>query len=101
MYRAISPSVLRTWVEEASNQIDTFSITISRGVLRTKTMYEVEFSGAFERLEGQVGLLQDFDLIKDVPDVKVVFGVHDTPTGFMSWDYKHDLMERVDDGECE
>lgn len=101
LYRAYSPRDLRQFVIEASDSVDTFSITIRNGVLRTRSMYREDIFGAFERLDGQASLLTDFGITKWLPDVTAVFGVHDTPTGFLGWDHRQDLMERIEDNECE
>ncbi len=101
LYRALSPRDLRQAIDEASDSIDTFTITIHRGALRTRSMYRDDIFGAFERLDGQATLLTEFGITKWLPDVKVVFGVHDTPTGFLGWDHRQDLMERIEDDECE
>jgi hypothetical protein len=100
IYRSLSPSRLRSAITHASTLPDTFTISVVSGRLRTRSTYSPDLSGAFERLDGQVSLLKDFGIDKWLEDVQVVFGIHDTPTGFIAWDLRRELMDRVEDREC-
>jgi hypothetical protein len=53
------------------------------------------------RQNGQVELMQDFGIDTWLPDFKAVFGIHDTPTGFISWEHRRELMDLVEAGECQ
>lgn len=102
IFRALSPSDLSKRITKASRIPDTFQITISNGEIYNKTTLArpgVGFEGVAERVAAQLELITDFGIQKWLPDMRVVYGLHDTPQGFISYDHKRDLVERYEDGE--
>jgi hypothetical protein len=102
IYRAIRPSDLRKALNKAQDSRDTFTIVVQDGVISTNRTYEERnVQGGTQRQSGQVQLMQEFGIEKWLPNLKAVFGIHDTPTGFISWEYRRELIDLVDAGECE
>lgn len=97
IFRALSPRELAKRIEKAARQQDTFEITIIDGEISNRTTGAL-FDGAVDRVAGQVDLLNDFD-IDWIPDMKAVYGLHDTPQGFIGWELRRDLIDRYEDGE--
>ena len=102
LFRALSPAELNRRVGDALGYPDTFHVIVEDGqVVTGGTFAESEIEGAQDRMSGQVDLLAEFDIISWLPDFRAVFGVHDTPLGFIGSDHRSDLLNAVEDGECE
>jgi hypothetical protein len=100
LFRAIKPEDLMKHVEEAASMDDTFTIKVKGRALRTRGTYDSEeIGGADARLQGQVELIMDYGIEKWTGDFQAVYGIHDTPQGFIGWDHRADLLELVEDGE--
>jgi hypothetical protein len=78
---------------------DTYTLRIYHGSLRTVPNYSSSIGGADARLEGQMELITP--IAKYLPDMSMVYSVHDTPLVILGWDHKIDLLEHVEEGECE
>lgn len=55
--------------------------------------------GATMRVDGQVELLKK--VAKDIPDFIAVYSVHDAAEGTISWNHRMELVDFVEDGQCE
>jgi hypothetical protein len=51
------------------------------------------------RVDGQVELLRS--VAEHIPDFTAVYSVHDAAEGTISWGHRQELLEYVEDGECE
>jgi hypothetical protein len=101
IFRALSPYELNKRLDQAMGYPDTFHVTVQDGVVTTGGTYsETEIEGATDRMSSQMNLLQEFNVTSWLPNVRAVFGVHDTPLGFIGADHRSDLMNAVDDDEC-
>lgn len=100
LYRALSPDDLNRRLDEASEAEDTFTISIKHHNVRTRSTYDGELiGGADERLEAQIELLMDYGMETWLSDMRVVYGIHDGPTGFIGYDHRSDLETLVLDRE--
>lgn len=98
----MSPSELNRRVADALEYPDTFHLIVEGGqVVTGGTFAESEIEGAHDRMSGQVDLLEEFGIVSWLPDFRAVFGVHDTPVGFIGSDHRSDLTNAFEDGECE
>ncbi|WVQ85782.1 hypothetical protein IAT38_007949 [Cryptococcus sp. DSM 104549] len=96
-FRALSPRGLSARILAAAQLPDTYTVAIRHGSLRTKSIYARTIEGADERLEGQAELIRP--IAKWLPDLTVVYSVHDTATAVVGWDHKRELLEHVEDDE--
>jgi hypothetical protein len=87
-------------LESSALSKDTFTITIKDGNISTASAGAHEFWGAQWRIDDQVALIDDPDIKTWIPDSKVVFGIHDAPTGFISWQQRQDLIDFIEGGVC-
>ncbi|OCF46102.1 hypothetical protein I317_00192 [Kwoniella heveanensis CBS 569] len=95
-FRALSPRGLRTRLQEAAQLQDTFVIRIQRGIVRTETLYKAE--GIHDkRMQHQLELLRP--IAESLPDLQVVWSVHDTPRTMISHSHRMELNERIEEGE--
>ncbi|KAG7570939.1 hypothetical protein FFLO_01137 [Filobasidium floriforme] len=100
LYRALSPGELNRRLDTASESEDTFTISIKHHNVRTRSTYDGEaIGGADERLEAQIELLMDYGMESWLSDMRVVYGIHDGPTGFIGYDHRSDLETLVQDDE--
>lgn len=100
LYRALSPGELNRRLDTASESEDTFTISIKHHNVRTRSTYDGEaIGGADERLEAQIELLMDYGMESWLSDMRVVYGIHDGPTGFIGFDHRSDLETLVQDDE--
>ncbi|WVF68637.1 hypothetical protein IAT40_003407 [Kwoniella sp. CBS 6097] len=95
-FRALSPRDLRTRIQEAAQLSDTYVLRIQRGVVRTETLYKPEAIHD-KRMQNQLELLRP--IAESLPDLQVVWSVHDTPRTMISYAHRMELMERIDEGE--
>ncbi|ORY21979.1 hypothetical protein BCR39DRAFT_474188 [Naematelia encephala] len=97
-FRALSPTDLRNRITAAAHSKDTYTLKIKRGSLRTSAMYDdAEINGADARLAGQAELIRP--IASFLPDLEVVYSVHDTPMNLISWDHRRELLEHVEEDE--
>lgn len=97
----MSPKELAARVERASQLPDTFTLSVTDHTVRSSVGYSADIWGADERLQGQVGLLENFGIQAWMPDFKAVYGIHDTPRALIEYSHRKDLLDRVEDDECE
>lgn len=99
-FRALSPQELNRRIESASLLPDTYTLRIKRGSLRTSVTNGIDgIHGAKERLEGQAALMAP--IAKELEDFTAVYSVHDTASVTISYNHRRDLLEHVDEEECE
>jgi hypothetical protein len=99
-FRALSPQELNRRIEKASLLPDTYTLRIKHGSLRTSVTNGVnDIHGAKERLEGQAALIAP--IAKELEDFTAVYSVHDTALVVISYNHRRDLLEHVDEEECE
>lgn len=100
LFRALHPTDILQRITRASHDPDTFTIKVRRGLVRTAAS-GVNSSDWLHvaRKEGQLELLRP--IARYLPDMTVVYTVHDTPFNFVSRAHKDELLEHVDDDECE
>ncbi|WWC98816.1 hypothetical protein V866_005709 [Kwoniella sp. B9012] len=96
-FRALSPKDLNNRIQQTSKSTDTYTLRIKRGSIRTNVFYSADIQGADERLEQQTELLRP--IAKYLPDMQVVWSVHDTPRSLIGWDHKRELIEHVEEDE--
>ncbi|OCF34447.1 hypothetical protein I316_03961 [Kwoniella heveanensis BCC8398] len=97
-FRALSPRDLSARSYAASQLPDTYVLRVKRGSIRTKALYSHEaIHGADERLEQQADLLRP--IAKYLPDLEVVWSVHDTPRTVLGHDHRRELLEHVEEDE--
>ncbi|WWC72342.1 uncharacterized protein I206_106304 [Kwoniella pini CBS 10737] len=96
-FQALSSKDLNNRIKQASQLPDTYTLRIKRGSIRTNIFYSSDIHGADERLEQQTELLKP--IAKFLPDLQAIWSVHDTPRTIISWDYRRELAEHVEDGE--
>lgn len=83
-----------------SQQKDTFTLIVQNGSLETAAMFDDnQINGADMRLQQQVELVQD--VVRWLPDLRAVWSVHDTPSSIISYQHRAELIERVEDNDCE
>jgi len=100
LFRALSPEHLNRRLDLASEMPDTFTISIKHHNVRTRATYDgVAIEGADDRLEAQIELLMDYGMEEWLGDMRVVYGIHDGPQGFIGYDQRADLISLVEDGE--
>lgn len=100
LFRAYRAKDLSDAVDRAAELPDTFTLAVHDGAVRTRSTYDHEaIPGADERLEAQVELLMNYGIEEWTGNFKAVYGVHDTPQGFIGWDHRSDLVEMVEDEE--
>lgn len=97
-FYAISPRDLDARINKAARKEDTFTLRIKRGSIRTSTL-EIRIPGSDERLSGQVDLIRE--VAKWLPDLRAVWWLHDTPGVVLGWDHRRELMDLLEEGECE
>lgn len=99
-FYALSPKDLQLRLEETAQMPDTYTVRIRHGSIRSTSRFDVdEISGADDRQGGQIELLRP--VARYLPDLLAVYSVHDTPTQLISWDHRRELMEHVEEHECE
>ncbi|WVQ95730.1 hypothetical protein IAU59_002829 [Kwoniella sp. CBS 9459] len=97
-FRALSPRDLNARSYAASQLPDTYVLRVKRGSLRTKALYSHEaIHGADERLEQQAELLRP--IARWLPDMEVVWSVHDTPRTVIGHDHRRELLDHVEEDE--
>ena len=101
LFRALSPAELNSRIADAMEYDDTFHLIVQDGTISVGgTFSDDMIEGATDRMSGQVELLEEFNITGWLPDLRAVFGVHDTPLGFIGADHRSDLLNAVDDDEC-
>lgn len=75
---------------------DTFGFTIRDGEVSRVSGYSLEAIHR-ERLDGQFDLVQD--IVKWLPDMRVVYTAHDTPDTIISYDMRQELTRGVENDE--
>jgi hypothetical protein len=99
-YFAISPADLRERIHAATKLPDTYTLKVRKGSVRTTMSYNRQaIFGADERMAGQIDLLKP--IAQYLGDFEAVYSVHDTPTNMVGWDHQRELLEHVDEDECE
>ncbi|WRT70499.1 uncharacterized protein IL334_007497 [Kwoniella shivajii] len=96
-FRALSPRDLNKRIKEASKLSDTYTLKMKRGSMRTNVFYSADIKGANERLEQQVELIKPITHM--LPDMEVVWSIHDTPRTIIGWDHRRELSEHVEEDE--
>ncbi|WWC92054.1 uncharacterized protein L201_007008 [Kwoniella dendrophila CBS 6074] len=96
-FRALSPRDLNNRIEAASQLADTFTMRVKRGSVRTNVFYSENIHGADERLDQQAELLSP--IAQWLPDMEIVWSVHDTPRNIIGYDYRRELVEHVEEEE--
>ena len=100
VFRALSPRDLQSRIEAASHLPDTYTLSIRHGSLLTSSTYDAEaINGADDRLAGQAELITP--IAKYLDDLSVVYSVHDTPSSILSWDHRSEILEHIEEDECE
>lgn len=78
----------------------TYTLRVEHGSLRTSMLFdEKDIDGAKERVDGQAGLI--LPIAKDLEDFTAVYWVHDTPSGLISYNHRKELLNYLDEEECE
>ncbi|WVQ96174.1 hypothetical protein IAU59_003277 [Kwoniella sp. CBS 9459] len=95
-FRALSPRDLKARVQEAAQLHDTFVIRVQRGTVRTETLYKPEAIHD-KRMQHQLELLRP--IAESLPDLQVVWSVHDTARTMISHAHRMELNERIEEGE--
>lgn len=98
-FHALSPSDLNARITLASQQEDTFMLKIKHGSIRTSVLDSAKIHGSDQRLAGQVDLVRE--VARHLPDLRAVWWLHDTPGVVVGWDHRRELMDLVEEGECE
>jgi hypothetical protein len=102
LFRALSPTELNRRITDAMDYADTFHLIIEEGTIVADGTFSGNLiEGARERMSGQVELLDEFGIVQWLPNLRAVFGIHDTPLGFIGADHRGDLLSAVEDDECE
>lgn len=99
LFHALSPADIRRRVAKAAAQPDTFTIKIRHGLLRSSTSANLADELHMARKEGQLDLIRP--IAKYLPDMTVVYSVHDGPSNFISHHHKQELLDHIMDDECE
>lgn len=95
-FRAVSPKDVRTLIDRASKEADTFVITVHDGQV-THTGGDDGPAIHRKRLDGQLDLIAD--VAKDIPDMRVVYSAQDTPSTIISYDQRQELSQGVENNE--
>ena len=99
-FRALSPKHLNKKIQEASLLPDTYTLRVKSGSVRTSSTYDPDqIWGADFRLADQSELLKP--IAKYLGDFSAVYSVHDSPMSVVSWDHRAELIEHVEEDECE
>jgi hypothetical protein len=70
---------------------DTFSISVIDGEIITNKTFSEEARGGMVRMSNQLDLLKPF--AKYLPNVSVVFSVHDTPRIYPQYEHRLDMLK--------
>lgn len=95
-FRAVAPRDVRTLIERAATEADTFEVAVRGG--------ELSHAGGDtgpaihqKRLAGQLDLLAD--VAQWIPDMRAVYSAQDTPSTIISYDQRQELAQGAEDGE--
>lgn len=69
-----------------------------RGLVRTSARVNTSDWLHVARKDGQLALIRP--IARYLPDMTVVYTVHDTPFNFVSHAHKEELLEHIEDDEC-
>ena len=85
---------------EAVSSLDNmYTLRVRHGSVRTSSTCDPKvIIGADERLAGQAELMNP--IAHHLDDLTVVYSVHDTPTGMLSWEYRQEVLEHIEEEEC-
>lgn len=98
-FRALHPNDILKRVAKAASEPDTFTIKVRRGLVRTSASVNGYDELHMSRRTGQYELIRP--IAKYLPDMTVVYTVHDTPSNFVSHEHKEELLEHIEEDECE
>ncbi|WVR08430.1 hypothetical protein IAU60_005485 [Kwoniella sp. DSM 27419] len=97
-FRALSPRDLHQRIKLAATYPDTYVLRVKRGSIRTNAMYSNDIiHGADDRLAQQAEMLKP--VARWLPDLEVVWSVHDTPRGIVGWHHRSELVDHVEEDE--
>lgn len=98
LFWGLSPADLKSRILKSSQEKDTYTITVRDGALSFYRTYAPdEFHDS--RAAGQLDFLDAIS--HDLPNMMVVYSVHDTPNTIIPWDHREDILEHIEEGECE
>lgn len=99
-FYALSPKDLKNRLEETAQMPDTYVVRVRHGSIRSTARFDADvIAGADDRQGGQIDLLRP--VARYLPDLMAVYSVHDTPSQLLSWDHRRELMDHIEEDECE
>jgi hypothetical protein len=98
LFWGISPADLRRRIEKASKARDTYTLKVRGGKIEASGVYKKEKLHD-RRKEGQMALMEP--IVDLLPDMSIVYSVHDTPNTVISWEHHQDILMHIDEGDCE
>ncbi len=99
LFRALHPSDILRRIAKAAADPDTLVLKVRRGLVRTSGSVNSSDWLHAARREGQLDLLRP--IARFLPDMTAVYTVHDTPFNFISHEHRQELLEHIEDDECE
>lgn len=95
-FRAVSPRDVRTLIDRASTEADTFEVAVRGG---TVSSVGGEDGPAIhrQRLDGQLDLVAD--VAQWIPDMRAVYSAQDTPSTIISYDLRQELTQAAENDE--
>jgi hypothetical protein len=99
-FRSLSPTDLNRRLDRIRKLPGTYTLRVEHGSLATSKLFDEEdIDGAKERVEGQVRLI--LPIAEYLEDFTAVYWVHDTPSGLISYNHRKELLNYLDEEECE
>lgn len=100
-FRALHPSLIKSRLRRMQAEPDKFTISVENGrALSSHVTYDGgAILGSDDRRLGQVGLIEK--VARWIPNFEAVYSIHDSPTRFISYSHKEELLDLAEDGECE
>jgi hypothetical protein len=98
LFWGLSSRDVRHRNEKASKWQDTFTLKVQNGMVDATKHYRAQ--GIHDkRFAGQLGVMNE--IAEYLPDMTVVYSVHDTPRTVISWEHRQDILLQIEDGVCE